>query len=547
MSVPPEVANRRDVKQRSWSSVASPAQPAGHMVEQVEVLAQSTTIGRFSVVSTEDELTQRTRCSRYSAPPDFYLDSLPQPASSSVPVDITVHARFMSSDSGAESSPAKLPTSTPSRHSHSERRGSDLMKRAVAFLRRSGRSSSVQSSDSPARHGEAHGSACGSSDNDSETEDSDIKKELQRLREKHLREISELQAHQRDEVELLYRRLGKAPPPGLGLSHTAPPAGRRKRSTKHRLKASKLLSPLVQQFRNVTTRTNESSKTTATAGTGETVVSLNGSPAKGPFPSQGRPRSCTSHLPISTAEPVQTQQPCSLKGSFSSDNIYSGPHRDSSTVPPAQGTTLKRLCLGKDRGTRSGAGPGAFSQPHQPPSGTTPPPHQPIIGLAQANNSNNKRRSYSVTEHVLCDDLQRLMEDWAQEVLIVTHRPRTNSLSISGQHLSEEQQQQQQHTNVSSVWPVVDQNPYSLPLSEASGCAPVNHVPPGQWACFPLSVSPLQALPSELSISQGPALPYPQPSGAFFASRPVPSALDALPSPATPPSHQPPPHDLRTQ
>uniref|UniRef100_A0A672FVT8 WNK lysine deficient protein kinase 2 n=1 Tax=Salarias fasciatus TaxID=181472 RepID=A0A672FVT8_SALFA len=256
-----------------WSSAASPAHPAGYNGDHAhpEAMATSTTIGRFSVVSTEDDITQRTRCSRYSAPPDFYLDTPPSMAkrgslpravtSASVPVDVTVHARFLSSDSGAESSPAKLAHATPSQHSRSERRGSDLMKRAVAFLRRSGRSSSVQSSDSPSRHGGGvHGSAYASSDNDSEMEDSDIKRELQRLREKHLREISELQAHQRGEVELLYRRLGKPPPPGLGLSHTAPHAGRRKRSSKHRLKPGKLLSPLVQQFRNVTTKTSDSSR-----------------------------------------------------------------------------------------------------------------------------------------------------------------------------------------------------------------------------------------------------------------------------------------------
>uniref|UniRef100_A0A3B5AL61 Uncharacterized protein n=1 Tax=Stegastes partitus TaxID=144197 RepID=A0A3B5AL61_9TELE len=254
------------------SSAASPAHPVEYGGDhvQAEVMATSTTIGRFSVVSTEDDITQRTRCSRYSAPPDFYLDTPPSMAkrgslpraltSNSVPVDVTVHARFLSSDSGAESSPAKLAPATPSQHSRSERRGSDLMKRAVAFLRRSGRSSSVQSSDSPNRHGGVHGSAYASSDNDSEMEDSDIKKELQRLREKHLREISELQAHQRGEVELLYRRLGKAPPPGLGLSNTGPHAGRRKRSSKHRLKPGKLLSPLVQQFRNVTTKASDSSK-----------------------------------------------------------------------------------------------------------------------------------------------------------------------------------------------------------------------------------------------------------------------------------------------
>lgn len=69
---------------------------------------------------------------------------------------------------------------TPNR---SERRGSELMKRAVAFLRRSGRTGSVQSSDSPSRQGGTAGSYL-SSDNDSEMEDLDIKNELQRLREK---------------------------------------------------------------------------------------------------------------------------------------------------------------------------------------------------------------------------------------------------------------------------------------------------------------------------------------------------------------------------
>uniref|UniRef100_A0A3B3IKY9 non-specific serine/threonine protein kinase n=1 Tax=Oryzias latipes TaxID=8090 RepID=A0A3B3IKY9_ORYLA len=351
ISVPPEVANKRDVKQRSWSSVASPAHPLGYSREhfQAEAMATHTTIGRFSVVSTEDDVTQRTRCSRYSAPPDFYLDTPPSltkgeflpraVTSNSVPVDVTVHARFLSSDSGAESSPAKLAPSTQSQQPRSERRGSDLMRRAMAFLRRTGRSSSVQSSDSPSRHGGIPGSAYASSDNDSEMEDSDIKRELQRLREKHLREISELQAHQRGEVELLYRRLGKAPPSGLGLSHVAPPANRRKRSSRHRLKPGKLLSPLVQQFRNVTTKTSDSSKSSVVPAAGEPTVTSNGSPAKTAFFSQSRPRSCTSHLPSSSSEPVQTQQPCSLKGSLSSDNIYAGQHGDGTGTqhPAGQG------------------------------------------------------------------------------------------------------------------------------------------------------------------------------------------------------------------
>ncbi|XP_058488745.1 serine/threonine-protein kinase WNK2 isoform X2 [Solea solea] len=590
ISVPPEVANRRGVKQRSWGNAASPVHPARYSQEhvQAEAMVASTTIGRFSVVSTEDDITQRTRCSRYSAPPDFYLDTPPSMAkrgslpraltSSSVPVDVTVHARFLSSDSGAESSPAKLAAATPSHRPRSERRGSDLMKRAVAFLRRSGRSSSVQSSDSPSRHGGVHGSAYGSSDNDSEMEDTDMKRELQRLREKHLREISELQAHQRGEVELLYHRLGKAPPPGLGVSHVAPHNGRRKRSSRHKLKPGKLLSPLVQQFRNVTAKASDSSRSS----TVEPTLSLNGSPARGSLPTHGRAQSCTSHIPRSALEPVLTQQPCSLKGSLSSDNIYTGLQGDGTgtQAPLVQGwsnypqppervtnkssskprtrflsgpvslsiwSTLKRLCIGKERGSRSAAGSATFNQPQQPPTGSTPPPppQQSVMGLAQAqaNNSNNKTGTYtggstSANERDLPEDLQRLMDDWAQDVLIVTHTPRTNSLSISGQRPWDQVMHRPlvSVSDVSSSWTAPGPEAYSLPLS---------------WPDSPRSgmmTSPSTGpLPSYHLHSPGPLRvlsAFPLPSGVF-AFPAVPSTQDT-PSPAPSPSYRPPQSRART-
>ncbi|TNM88851.1 hypothetical protein fugu_005105 [Takifugu bimaculatus] len=564
IAVPPEVANRRDVKQRSWSSAASTPHPGGHSTEhvQIEAMATSSTIGRFSVVSAEDDITQRTRCSRYSAPPDFYLDTPPSMAkrgsvshtltSPSVPTDITVHGRSLSSDSGAESSPVKLAPATPSKRTRTERRGSDLMKRAVAFLRRSGRSSSLQSSDSPGRHGGMYGSAYASSDNDSEIEDSDMKRELQRLREKHLREISELQAHQRGEVELLYRRLGKAPPQGLGLSPVSPHTCPRKRSNKHKLKPSKLLSPLVQQFKNVKTRSSDSSRSSA-APAGEPTVSLNGSPAKGSFHTHSRARSCTTHLPSTTSGPVQTQQPCSLKGSLSSDNIYAGLQGDVTGTQPGQGwsnypqtservtykssskprarflsgpvslsiwSTLKRLCLGKERGSRSGAGPGAFGQPAQPPGSATPSSHQPVMGLAQAqaNNSNNKTGVYSgasssVSEYSLPEDLHRLMEDWAQEILIVTQRPRSNSLSISRQELWDQvvPQTHRRLTGDSEASSLAALGPQAcaLPLLQHDHFgSTVAAIPSsGPQLCFQppsaVTAAAFRALSSPLSVTQG--------------------------------------------
>ncbi|XP_050978821.1 LOW QUALITY PROTEIN: serine/threonine-protein kinase WNK2 [Labeo rohita] len=458
-------------KQRSLSSTASPAHPGGFLGECAmyeEPTVSATTVGRFSVVSTEDEVTRRKHSSRYSAPPDFYLDapppltkrgSLPR-AQTSVSADVTVHTRFMSSDSGAESSPAKMAPTTPSRHGRSERRGSDLMKRAVAFLKRSGRSSSVQSSDSPSRKGGVYGSYV-SSDNDSEMEDSDIKKELHRLREKHMKEITELEAHHREEIELLYIRLGKPPPPGLSIPPTAPPAGRKRRTSRHKLKAGKLLSPLVQQLRNVASKTSDSSKPSDLTKSAEPVPSLNGSPARASNLSDGKAYSGTGTLPCSVSVPVQTQQPCSLKGSLSSDNIYSGLQGEglgprsqpgqgwppspqasaqvtykSSSKPRARflsgpvslsiWSTLKRLCLGKERGSRSGT-PSAASNPSPMPPGSTPPPHQPI-GLAQAqtNNSNNKTDAFT-------QQLHRQVDNWAKGVRAPS---RSRSLSLRPQQLT---------------------------------------------------------------------------------------------------------------
>uniref|UniRef100_A0A8C2KHH7 non-specific serine/threonine protein kinase n=1 Tax=Cyprinus carpio TaxID=7962 RepID=A0A8C2KHH7_CYPCA len=437
-------------KQRSLSSTASPAHPGGFLGECAmyeEPTVSATTVGRFSVVSTEDEVTRRKHSSRYSAPPDFYLDapppltkggSLPR-TQTSVSADVPIHTRFMSSDSGAESSPVKMAPTTPSRHGRSERRGSDFMKRAVAFLRRSGRSSSVQSSDSPSRKG-----AYVSSDNDSEMEDSDIKRELQRLREKHMKEVTELEAHHREEIELLYIRLGKSPPPGLYIPPTAAPAGRKRKTSRHKLKAGKLLSPLVQQLRNVASKTSDSSKPNDLTKSAEAAPGLNGSPARASNLSHGKAYSGTGTLPCSVSVPVQTQQPCSLKGSLSSDNIYSGlqgegpgPHSQpgqgwppspqasaqvtykSSSKPRARflsgpvslsiWSTLKRLCLGKERGSRSGT-PSAASNQSPVPPGSTPPPHQPI-GLAQAqtNNSNNKTDAFT-------QQLHRLVDNWAEGI-----------------------------------------------------------------------------------------------------------------------------------
>ncbi|XP_026065193.1 serine/threonine-protein kinase WNK1-like isoform X10 [Carassius auratus] len=70
-----------------------------------------------------------------------------------------------------------------------------------------------------------------SSDNDSELEDEDFKKEVSRLREKHMMESQALYTRQKAEIEALFTRLGKAPP-AMVNPPVVNPAGRRRRPTK---------------------------------------------------------------------------------------------------------------------------------------------------------------------------------------------------------------------------------------------------------------------------------------------------------------------------
>ncbi|XP_070585667.1 serine/threonine-protein kinase WNK4 isoform X1 [Erythrolamprus reginae] len=60
-----------------------------------------------------------------------------------------------------------------------------------------------------------HSPSYPSSDDSDSTEDDDICVELKTLRERHLSEVEKLQAQQKQEIEELYTRLGKVPPPGI--------------------------------------------------------------------------------------------------------------------------------------------------------------------------------------------------------------------------------------------------------------------------------------------------------------------------------------------
>ncbi|XP_026082774.1 serine/threonine-protein kinase WNK1-like isoform X3 [Carassius auratus] len=70
-----------------------------------------------------------------------------------------------------------------------------------------------------------------SSDNDSEFEDEDFKREVSKLREKHMMESQALYTRQKAEIDALFARLGKAPP-AMVNPPVVNPAGRRRRHTK---------------------------------------------------------------------------------------------------------------------------------------------------------------------------------------------------------------------------------------------------------------------------------------------------------------------------
>ncbi|XP_036711236.1 serine/threonine-protein kinase WNK2 isoform X5 [Balaenoptera musculus] len=358
------------------------------------------TVGRFSVVSTQDEWTLASPSSlRYSAPPDVYLDEAPRSPDMKLAVRRAQTASSievgmgepMSSDSGDE-----CPRRRPPMQKHTSLPGSgggvasDFVKKATAFLHRSSRAGSP-GLETPSRMGvkvptisvtSFHSqSSYISSDNDSEIEDADIRKELQSLREKHLKEISELQSQQKQEIEALYRRLGKALPPNLGLFHTAPPVGRRRKTSKSKLKAGKLLNPLVQQLKVVASSTGHLSDCSRAP------------PAKDPAQAGAGPTAASD--PCGKA--VQTQQPCSVRASLTAD-----------------------ICSGLASDGGGAHGPGSSTSSLVP--GPEPGPQPALHIQAQANNSNNKKGTFT-------DDLHKLVDEWTSKTVGPTQlKPSLNQL-----------------------------------------------------------------------------------------------------------------------
>ncbi|NXR81216.1 WNK1 kinase, partial [Pycnonotus jocosus] len=149
-----------------------------------------------------------------------------------------------------------------------------------------------------------------SSDNESDIEDEDLKLELRRLREKHLKEIQELQSRQKQEIESLYMKLGKAPPAVI-IPPAAPLSGRRRRPTK-----------------------GKSSKSSRSSSQGHKSPQLSGNLSAQSAPSVLPPQQ-SLHPPGSVPEPGQNHLLQPLKPSPSSENLYSAFTSDGALSVPS--------------------------------------------------------------------------------------------------------------------------------------------------------------------------------------------------------------------
>ncbi|XP_022432933.1 serine/threonine-protein kinase WNK1 isoform X25 [Delphinapterus leucas] len=260
-------------------------------VGRFQVTTTASKVGRFSVSRTEDEITEAKKEGPVVSPP--FLDL------------------------GHDVLPAVIPKKEKpelSEASHLNGPSSDL---EAAFLGRdvddgSGSPHSPQlSSKSLPVQGLSHSfnSSYMSSDNESDIEDEDLKLELRRLREKHLREIQDLQSRQKHEIESLYTKLGKVPPAVI-IPPAAPLAGRRRRPTK--------------------SKGNKSSRSSSLGNKSPGPGNLSGQSAASVLhPQQTLP------APGNIPETGQNQLLQPLKPSPSSDNLYSAFTSDGAISVPS--------------------------------------------------------------------------------------------------------------------------------------------------------------------------------------------------------------------
>ncbi|XP_028602458.2 serine/threonine-protein kinase WNK1 isoform X18 [Podarcis muralis] len=265
-------------------------------------------VGRFSVSKTQDEVT----CVEREAP---------------AIVPLTVNSEHVSS-------PIKTPKPGLIARRHSLHLNGPSSELEAAFLSGAAKEQDDGSRSPDSLHppgskislpvqslSNSFNSSYMSSDNESDIEDEDLKCELRQLREKHLKEIQELQSRQKMEIELLYTKLGKVPPAVI-IPPAAPLSGRRRRPTK-----------------------GKGSRSSRSSSQGNKSPQILGNLSAQSAPSV-LPQQQTLHPPGTVQETGQNHLLQPLKPSPSSENLYSAFTSDGAISAPGQGTSSTNTVAG---------------------------------------------------------------------------------------------------------------------------------------------------------------------------------------------------------
>ncbi|XP_048684843.2 serine/threonine-protein kinase WNK1 isoform X8 [Caretta caretta] len=231
------------------------------------------------------------------------------------------------------------------------------------------------------------------SSDESDIEDEDLKSELRRLREKHYKEIQELQSRQKQEIELLYTKLGKVPPAVI-IPPAAPLSGRRRRPTK-----------------------GKGSKSSRSSSQGNKSPQLLGNLSSQSAPSVLPPQQ-TLHPPGNVPETGQNHLLQPLKPSPSSENLYSAFTSDGAiSVPslsaPGQGCA-KFNCASEQVTFKPGGRRTRFLRT----SSTT------TVG-GTVNSQAPQSQPPAITSSrkgTFTDDLHKLVDNWARDAMNLSGR-----------------------------------------------------------------------------------------------------------------------------
>ncbi|XP_047597380.1 serine/threonine-protein kinase WNK1 isoform X1 [Lutra lutra] len=266
-------------------------------VGRFQVTTTANKVGRFSVSRTEDKITEAKKEGPTASPPFMDLEQgvLPAviPKKEKPELSEPSHLNGPSSDLEAAFLSRDVDDGSGSPHSPHQLSSKSLPIQNLSQSLSNSFNSSYMSSD-----------------NESDIEDEDLKLELRRLREKHLKEIQDLQSRQKHEIESLYTKLGKVPPAVI-IPPAAPLSGRRRRPTK-----------------------TKGSKSSRSSSLGNKSPQLSGNLSGQSAASVLHPQQ-TLHPPGNIPETGQNQLLQPLKPSPSSDNLYSAFTSDGAISVPS--------------------------------------------------------------------------------------------------------------------------------------------------------------------------------------------------------------------